>query len=129
MIRLTVLLGAVMLALSGGFQWAMRAKFGTWPLRVTTALIPSDSSGANPPGLTLRQAAKVVWAHLWRYAIIGAPLTMALLQLRFARQVMPLTDWPTLLKVESINVPLGLLISTWAMRQALTLNYSNFRLQ
>jgi hypothetical protein len=54
---------------------------------------------------------------------------MALMQLRFARQVVPLSDWPTLLKVESINVPLGLLISHWAMRQALTLNYSDFHVR
>jgi hypothetical protein len=39
LIRLTVLLGAVILALSWGFQWAMRAKFGSWTLRATTARI------------------------------------------------------------------------------------------
>lgn len=130
LVRLTLIVGAMMVALSWGFQWAMRAQFGTWSLKVAAPQSSSDSSIENPvQGLTLRQAAKVVWAHLWRYAVIGGPLTLAISQLRFGRQVMPLNDWQSFLQVESVNIPLGLLISTWAMRQALTLNYSDFRLQ
>jgi hypothetical protein len=130
LIRLTLILGAMMIALCWGLQWAMRARFGTWSLKVTTPQISPDSGTPNPnSGLTLRQAAKVVWAEMWRYAVIGAPLTIALSQVRFGRQVSPLSDWQSFLQVESVNIPLALLISTWAMRQALSLNYGDFRLQ
>jgi len=129
LIRLTLILGSMMTALTWGLQWTMRARFGAWSLKATPQN-SSDLATSNPnQGLTWRQSAKVVWAHLWRSAVIDAPLTIALSQLRFGRQVAPLSDWHTFLQVQSVNIPLGLLISTWAMRRALSVNYGDFGLQ
>ena len=87
------------------------ARFGTWALRVDELSAPvSPQKLTSDQRLTFRQALKVVWAHIWRQALVSLPTNAALQWLLFERLLIQPTDWQTLLKFQLVNIPLGVLI-------------------
>jgi hypothetical protein len=129
LIRLALILGAMLIALCWGLQWAMGARFGTWSLRAVSPAAPDSPSADLDRRLTVPQALKVVWAQLWRTAIISLPTNLALEWLIFHRLLVASTSWQVQIESQSINILVGLPIGVWAMRQALRVHYGNFELK
>jgi hypothetical protein len=129
LIRLTLISGAMLIALCWGLQWAMGARFGAWSLRAVSPAASDSTSADLDRRLTLPQALKVVWAQLWRTAIISLPTNLALEWLIFHRLLVAGTDWQSRIESQGMSILVGLPIGVWAMRQALRVHYGNFELK
>jgi hypothetical protein len=130
LVRFILILSAAMSALIWGLQWVMGARFGIWSLRVVDLQSPSEPPNLTPKQrLKFGQALKVVWAHVWRQALISLPLNVALQWLLFRRLLIQPTDWQSLFEFQLVNIPLGVLIGIWTMRIALHLRYRDFELK
>ena len=128
LIRLALILGAMLIALCWGLQWAMGARFGTWSLRSVSPATPDSPSADLDRRLTVPQALKVVWAQLWRTAIISLPTNLALEWLIFHRLLLASTDWQSRIESQLVSILVGLPIGVWAMRRALRARYGDFEL-
>ena len=108
LIRLALILGAMIIALCWGLQWAMGARFGTWSLRAVSPVASESASTDLDRRLALPQALKVVWAQLWRTAIISLPINLTLQWLVFHRLLLASTDWQSRLESQSMSIVVGL---------------------
>src|SRR5882762_7863967 len=64
LVRIALIVGILALALSFAIQWTVQARFGTMMLRIVP---PGESADFH---LTFGRAARVLWAHIWRAAVV-----------------------------------------------------------
>src|SRR5580693_2181549 len=104
-------------------QWCSRARFGEYQLRVEPGRVV---------GLRFGQAARVVWAQLWRSAVVAIPayfiaqMLLVPLVLMVLQPPTPVLQW---LDRELTWLPFSAAIGMWAMREAIGLQYRGFALR
>src|SRR5882762_5227313 len=120
LIRLAAILALATLASSFAIQWAARATFGNFVIRIMSSEVGKEWGGPAPADLlTLGRAARLFWAHIWRYILVVAPVNVLLTWLFFGRVFVPPSERGFHLAEQAITIPLGIVGGIWAMREAL----------
>jgi hypothetical protein len=126
--RLACVLGMFAFASVLAIRWATRSSFRGYQLRIleTTGAAGSSQSSLTD-GFTLGRAARLFWAHLWRYVLVVLPVNVCLIWFVVGPAALTATDRITVLKVQSINLSIGFIVGIWAMREALGAAYRGFQ--
>jgi hypothetical protein len=128
LIRLVAVLGLMGLAMSFAIQWAAKSRFGNFLLRAVPNREGPKTTGASSE-LTLGRAARVTASHLWRFALVVAPVNVALMELLLGHILPAELTWRVRIEEYAVTWPPGIVIGVWAMREALSLSYRDFHLQ
>jgi hypothetical protein len=117
-------------AMSIAIQWSMRKRFGASQLQ-TVPLRAEPELGNRAPAadLPLGWAAKVVWAHAWRYVLVAVPISLFLQWCLFRFLLQPSSRTMFFVEQQAVSLPVGILVGVWAMREAISVSYREFRLQ
>jgi hypothetical protein len=128
--RLACVLGMFAFASVLAVKWATQSSFRGYRLRILeTASAAGSSQSSLTDGITLGRAARLFWAHLWRYVVVVLPINVSLIWFIVGPAALTATDRMTILKVQSINLSIGFIVGIWAMREALSAAYRGFQYQ
>jgi hypothetical protein len=108
-------------------SWAAQSSFRGYLLRSRDTPTAPGSSQSWPDVIPLTRAGSLFGAHLWRYVLVVLPVNLALIWLLVGPGALNAHDWVTVLKVQSINLSIGFIVGIWAMREALSVEYSGFQ--
>jgi len=128
--RLTCIVAEIVFASCFAIQWAARASFRGYSLRILeTTNAPASVKSTSPNGITIGRAAKLFGAHLWRYLLVVVPVNVGLIGLLVRIGVLQPQPggWMAVLKMQAICQSFAFIAGIWAMREALSASFRGFQ--
>ena len=129
LVRLSFLIGIMILAMCFALQWCVQATYGNQQLRTMDLSVEHNPTGAlcGRP-IALREALQVICAHLWRYIVVLLPINLAFQWLMIRSGVID-SARPFNPVFLAFSAAFGFCVGVWAMRRAIHVHYRNFRLE